>query len=224
MEFMNTAAAASTAAFHEMLVRLTLNDLRTLIAEAGLSTDGCLDKTDLCDRAEEALERLMLPGAHLGPVSRPIVENLLGPDELAETRAAAREEAMRVRAEKAAAAAEKQAAAKSAHEEELQSKTRSKDEVRHVEAEAEAAQLAEEADMAEMAKFEAQRATQQVVNLAAQLVGTDARIVGLRSRPECNGLVGRVLSSTDKGRCVVQVEVHGLLEVMSLRPVNLEED
>lgn len=52
---------------------LSLKDLRGLIKEAGLSSDGCIDKADLRERAKEALERLEVPGAALGPISKTLI-------------------------------------------------------------------------------------------------------------------------------------------------------
>ena len=40
----------------EHVGRLSLKDLRALIGEAGLTTDGCIDKSDLRARALEAAE------------------------------------------------------------------------------------------------------------------------------------------------------------------------
>ena len=51
------------------LAHLSLKDLRVLISEAGLSGDGCVDKADLRQRAQEGVSRLRLPGAKLGPVA-----------------------------------------------------------------------------------------------------------------------------------------------------------
>ena len=55
-----TAPEASSAkrALTEQLAALSLKELRGLIKEAGLSPDGCLDKTDLRTKALEALDRL----------------------------------------------------------------------------------------------------------------------------------------------------------------------
>eukprot|EP00966_Prymnesium_polylepis_P097057 2248230-Prymnesium_polylepis.1 len=57
----------------ESIQALSLKDLRGLVCEAGLTTDGCLDKADLRGRAREAIERLKCPGAKLGPLSQPLV-------------------------------------------------------------------------------------------------------------------------------------------------------
>lgn len=58
-----TAPEASSAkrALTEQLAALSLKELRGLIKEAGLSPDGCLDKTDLRTKALEALDRLKVP-------------------------------------------------------------------------------------------------------------------------------------------------------------------
>ena len=61
----------------ELISELSLKDLRALIGEAGLSTDGCIDKSDLRAKAKEAAERLKLPGAKQGPVSKPLISTLV---------------------------------------------------------------------------------------------------------------------------------------------------
>ena len=60
-----TAPEASSAkrALTEQLAALSLKELRGLIKEAGLSPDGCLDKTDLRTKALEALDRLKVPSS-----------------------------------------------------------------------------------------------------------------------------------------------------------------
>ena len=58
----------------ESIKDLSLKDLRGLIAEGGLSAAGCVDKSDLQARASEALERLKMPGAKLGPISMRAIE------------------------------------------------------------------------------------------------------------------------------------------------------
>ena len=57
----------------EHVGRLSLKDLRALIGEAGLATDGCIDKSDLRARALEAAERLKAPGAKVRAPSRNIL-------------------------------------------------------------------------------------------------------------------------------------------------------
>ena len=49
---------------------LSLKDLRALVKEAGLSSEDCIEKAQLRARAAEAVERLLLPGAKLGPVGK----------------------------------------------------------------------------------------------------------------------------------------------------------
>ena len=58
----------------ESIKDLSLKDLRGLIAEGGLSAAGCVDKSDLRARASEALERLKMPGAKLGPIATRAIE------------------------------------------------------------------------------------------------------------------------------------------------------
>ena len=65
-----TPASIST----DKLEDLSLKDLRALVKEAGLSSDDCIDKPLLLGRAAEALERLLIPGAALGPVSKMLVD------------------------------------------------------------------------------------------------------------------------------------------------------
>ena len=52
----------------EKVAALSLKDLRALVKEAGLSSEDCIEKAQLRLRAAEAVERLLLPGAKLGPV------------------------------------------------------------------------------------------------------------------------------------------------------------
>ena len=54
----------------EKVSSLSLKDLRALVKEAGLSSDDCIEKAQLRLRAAEAVERLLLPGAKLGPISK----------------------------------------------------------------------------------------------------------------------------------------------------------
>ena len=49
------------AVLTESVKDLSLKDLRGLISEGGLSAAGCVDKSDLRERAKEALARLKLP-------------------------------------------------------------------------------------------------------------------------------------------------------------------
>ena len=206
------------------LSKLSLKDLRAVIAESGLSTDDCVDKDDFHARAIESLERLQQPGACLGPVSKPIVEALIGTEEeRAERKATERAAAMQSRAEEAAAEGAAARAATEAAQQAFATASSNADRAR-VEEAAAAAAAAEAAEAAELAEAEAEVATRQVVNLAAQLVGSSVRIVGLKSRPELNGLVGHVLSSTDKGRCNVEVSVADTVEILALKALNLEED
>ena len=66
-------ASSDQRALTEQLAALSLKELRGLIKEAGLSPDGCLDKTDLRAKALEALDRLKVPSVQdrLDP-SRPL--------------------------------------------------------------------------------------------------------------------------------------------------------
>jgi hypothetical protein len=66
-------ASSDKRALTEQLAALSLKELRGLIKEAGLSPDGCLDKTDLRAKALEALDRLKVPSVQdrLDP-SRPL--------------------------------------------------------------------------------------------------------------------------------------------------------
>ena len=54
----------------DKLEGLSLKELRALVKESGLSSEDCIDKDGLRERAAEALERLVLPGAALGPVAK----------------------------------------------------------------------------------------------------------------------------------------------------------
>ena len=54
----------------EKVSSLSLKDLRALVKEAGLSSDDCIEKAQLRLRAAEAVERLLLPGAKLGPIGK----------------------------------------------------------------------------------------------------------------------------------------------------------
>ena len=58
------------AADAEKVEGLSLKDLRALVKEAGLSSEDCIEKAQLRARAVEALDRLKLPGAKLGPVGK----------------------------------------------------------------------------------------------------------------------------------------------------------
>ena len=49
---------------------LSNTELRALVKEAGLSSDDCMTYSSLRLRAAEAVERLLLPGAKLGPISK----------------------------------------------------------------------------------------------------------------------------------------------------------
>lgn len=62
------------AVLTESVKDLSLKDLRGLISEGGLSAAGCVDKSDLRERAKEALARLKLPGASQGPIARRCIE------------------------------------------------------------------------------------------------------------------------------------------------------
>ena len=53
----------------ESVKDLSLKELKGLVSEGGLSTAGCVDKADIRARAKEALERLKVPGAKLGPIA-----------------------------------------------------------------------------------------------------------------------------------------------------------
>jgi hypothetical protein len=66
-------AISDKRALTEQLAALSLKELRGLIKEAGLSPDGCLDKTDLRAKALEALDRLKVQSVkdRLDP-SRPL--------------------------------------------------------------------------------------------------------------------------------------------------------
>ena len=199
--------------------RLSLKDLRALIRESGLSADGCIDKDDLRTRAMDAVERLSMPGAMLGPISKPLVDALVGTEEArAEEAAESRQDERRARAEEAASAAAAEEANVRA------AMGASADERQRAAAAAESdfahAQRQEDEEAAELEAAEAETASRQNVFLAAELVGQDVRVIGLKSRKDLNGLVGRVLSSTSQGRCTV--EING--EQLALRPINLEED
>ena len=52
----------------EKIAALSLKDMRALVKESGLKSDDCIEKSQLRERAAEAVERLQLPGAKLGPV------------------------------------------------------------------------------------------------------------------------------------------------------------
>lgn len=131
----------------ELIAALSLKDLRAIIGEGGLSTDGCIDKSDLRGRAREAAERLKLPGAKLGAVSKPIISTLVAeelglfdtPEEKAAKADAAAAEKAAKEAEEAAATAAKVAAAKEGREKvtaELAAKERAVQEAREKEKEA----------------------------------------------------------------------------------------
>ena len=101
---------------------LSLKELKGLICESGLTSDGCTDKAELRQRACEALERLMVPGANCGTIGRPLVAELQKHAEAAasakdsEAKAAKAAAKQKERdalaaAEAAAAAAEAEAAA-----------------------------------------------------------------------------------------------------------------
>ena len=148
----------------ESVKDLSLKDLRALISEGGLSAAGCVDKTDLRERAKGALARLKLPGASLGPIARRCIEagrELEDRYEL-EDKEKARSKAMENEAKKAAvdlspeAAAKAQAAKeKAAKEAELHAK-----EVKRKE---EAAQMkAQLQEKARLAKIEAEAEANRV--------------------------------------------------------------
>ena len=283
---------------------LSLKDLRAVISESGLSSDGCIDKDGLRARAKEALQRLMQPGAHIGPTSKPLIEGLLAEErafaQFAAEDAADMAHGVAAEASKAAGQAGGSRKAASRAADDLRTKEaalliealRAQDVVRfdallhslgpncrsadgttplHVAASEGFREMAEEllaagadpsivddagqtalqsamacnhmgiaelitdfqhtqeqrqdsAVAAAAEAAEAQRALKQVVELAAELVGKEVRVIGLKARPECNGKIGNVLSSTEKGRCMVAVHVGDKVEHLAIRPINLEEE
>ena len=54
----------------EKVSSLSNTELRALVKEAGLSSDDCMTYSSLRLRGAEAVERLLLPGAKLGPISK----------------------------------------------------------------------------------------------------------------------------------------------------------
>lgn len=284
----------------EQLEKLSLKELKAVINESGLTTDGCIDKADLLGRAKEALQRLTQPGAKVGPCSQHLVAELratehefaqfTAEDEATAARAIAKEAAAKGAGAKATNAAESAAAAAEATV--LIEAVRAEDVERvdslltemlgpncraadgstplHVAASEGLAEMAkklldagadgtltngdgqtaaecasahgheqlaeritewqhslqqrrdhEAAATAEVA--EAKRALRQMVELAAELVGKEVRVIGLKARPEINGKLGHVLSSTDQGRCTVALQTGDKLEHLALRPINLED-
>ena len=114
---------------------LSLKDLKGLIAESGLSADDCTDKTELRERACQALQRLMIPGAKCGPIGKMLIEEAAqraaaaAAAKEAEVRAAKDAAKEQLRAEKAAAeavAAEAAAAAVAAKKEREKEKRKEK--------------------------------------------------------------------------------------------------
>ena len=60
----------------DQICALSLKDLKGLIQESGLSSDGCTDKAELRERACEAFQRLMVPGAKCGAIGKPLIAEL----------------------------------------------------------------------------------------------------------------------------------------------------
>ena len=162
----------------EAVAALSLKDLRALIGEAGLSTDGCIDKSDLRSRATEAATRLKAPGAKLGPVSKPLISDLIAEElgifdteedkarKVAEAGAAVKakidaaaatyagEEAAQAEkeAQKERAAAENRAAAKAADKEKKEAEKKEKQRVAKAAALVRASEGAEAAALIEAVK------------------------------------------------------------------------
>ena len=284
----------------EALGDLSLKDLRAVISESGLSSEDCIDKDGLRARAKEAVQRLMQPGAHLGALSKPLIESLRAEEQAFAQFAA--EDAADMAHGVAAAASRAGGSQKAADQaaEVLRAKEaglliealRAQDAVRfdallhslgpncrstegktplHVAAAEGLKEMAEEllvagadtsivddtgqtafecaiachhtgiaeliaecqhtqaqrrdSEVAAAAEAaEAQRALKQVVELAAELIGKEVRVTGVKTRPEFNGKTGTVLSSTEKGRCMVALHIGDKIEHLALRPINLEEE
>ena len=161
----------------ESVKDLSLKDLRALISEGGLSAAGCVDKTDLRERAKGALARLKLPGASLGPIARRCIEagRELEDRYESEDKEKARSKAMENEAKKAAvdlspeAAAKVQAAKeKAAKEAELQAKEAKRKE--------EAAQIkAQLQEKARIAKIEAEQGARLIAGLRKKVEEAEAR-------------------------------------------------
>ena len=108
---------------------LPLRDWRGLITESGLSYDDCTDKSELLERACQALSRLLMPGAHRGPISKGLVEAAAQREEAAKAEAMEAKRALVRQRQEAKAAAEKaaaeaEAAAKKAREKEKRRRKR----------------------------------------------------------------------------------------------------
>ena len=58
---------------------------------------------------------------------------------------------------------------------------------------------------------------------AVTLISKQVRVDGLKARPELNGLVGYVITTTANGRCTVALKVGEELELIALKPANLTE-
>lgn len=114
---MEQPGSASATMLLESVSGLSLKDLKALIQESGLSSDGCTDKSELRERACEALHRLMVPGAKCGAIGKPLVAELerqvvaVAAAEALEARVAKDAAREKQRAEAAAAEAEAAAAA-----------------------------------------------------------------------------------------------------------------
>ena len=155
-----------SSGLEEHVSGLSLKDLRALIGEAGLKTDGCIDKADLRKRAVEALERLKLPGAKVGPVSKPIVSAIVA-EELGifDTE----EDKERKQAEKEAAERAKEDAAKAKATEQLAAAAAKREQAAKELAEREAAaRRAKEEEAAAKRKADIEAAEQQRREEAAE--------------------------------------------------------
>jgi len=146
------------AMMSEQIAGLSLKELRGLIAESGLTADGCIDKSDLRARAREGLERLKQPGARTGPISKPLVSALVAEElglfkeppteeelakEAAEKEATEKETAEKAAAERAALekeVMEREAALKEKERQAAEEKRRAEEEKKKAKREAEEAE------------------------------------------------------------------------------------
>jgi hypothetical protein len=104
------ASPAVDPSISELVTPLSLKDLKALIIESGLSHDDCTDKAELRERGCEAMARLMVPGAHCGPISKRLVEAKAQHEAAAEAEAKEAKRTLERHKREAKAAAEKAAA------------------------------------------------------------------------------------------------------------------
>ncbi len=201
----------------ELFAALSLKDLRALISEAGLSDNGCIDKSDLRTRGREALDRLKAPGAKLGPVSKPLVAQAVA-EELdiftpEEEKAKKAQEAETMERE---AAARRQAEAEAARAEEQAAKEReaAEEAAKAAKAEAEAKAMRDEAEAkakraaAKAAKAAAAAEAKEAAALLEAVAAADAdrvRELLKESRPSSKGEDGNTALHTAASKGLVEI-------------------